>query len=53
MEKYTTPKLQIVDLKSVDILTSSSGIILPEVPISGGGIELPEVPISGGKLPSF
>ena len=52
MEKYVTPSVTLVKLKNIDIITTS-GIELPEVPItgSGDGIELPEVPL--GKLPSF
>ena len=52
MEKYTTPKMQLIDTENVDIITSS-GIYLPEVPISDKGIELPEVPLSNQNLPSF
>lgn len=52
MEKYTTPTAKIVSTESVDIITSS-GIFLPEVPISDKGIELPEVPLSSTGLPSF
>ena len=52
MEKYVTPSITLVELKNIDIITTS-GIELPEVPLtgSGDGIELPEVPL--GKLPSF
>jgi len=53
MKNYVTPKVELVSLDSVDIITSSSGIELPEVPITGGGIELPEVPIFPSDLPSF
>jgi len=52
MEKYVTPTASLVNTDSIDVLTSS-GIYLPEVPISDKGIELPEVPISSGSLPTF
>ena len=45
MQNYVTPKIELVSFGNVDIITSSGGIELPEVPITGGGIELPEVPL--------
>ena len=51
MEKYTKPKAIIIKADDIDILTSS-GIDLPEIPISNGGIDLPEIPLNN-KMPSY
>ncbi len=52
MKKYTPPKAELVSLDGVDVITSS-GIYLPEVPISNNGIELPEVPLTNGNVPIY
>jgi hypothetical protein len=53
MKKYVKPTAELVEFNSVDILTSSSGFDLPEIPISDGGIELPGIPLDKNKLSTY
>ena len=52
MKEYKKPLIKLQTLDAVDIITSS-GIDLPEVPISNSGIDLPEVPIKKDHLTSW
>ena len=52
MKAYTKPEIKVIKLEAVDVITSS-GIDLPEVPISNSGIDLPEVPITKDHISSY
>lgn len=46
MKQYSAPKAEVVKTESVDIITTSGSIDLPEIPIyRRNGIDLPEIPV--------
>ena len=53
MKEYTKPTAKVIEPQTVDILTSSGGIDLPEIPIGNSGIDLPEIPLTKDTISSY